>query len=362
MRTAVADVLIIGGGAIGLATAWRARQRGMSVTLLDRGDLGAAASAVAAGMLAPVSEADAGERDLLQLGLRSARTWRAFAEELQDVTGVDVGYRATGSLVVARDRDDAEALERELGLRTRLGLRAEKLLPSQARRLEPALAPAVRTAMHAPDDHSADPVALTAALAEAARRAGATLRPGVDVTGVAPGTATLATGETLRARTVVVAAGAWSGALVDGLPVRPVKGQVVRMRGDHLLDHVVRFDGGYLVPRADGRVVLGATMEERGFDASVTVLGVHDLLRDAAETVPGVLELQFDGAVAGFRPGTPDNAPLLGTLTDGLVVATGHHRNGVLLAPVSAELVAAELAGEGEDHPFSPHRFQGVPA
>lgn len=354
------DVLIIGGGVIGLATAWRARQRGLSVTLLDRGALGASASSVAAGMLAPVAEADPGERELLALGLRSARTWKAFADEVQDVTGLDVGYRATGTLVVARDRDDAEALGRELEVRARLGLRADRLLPSAARRLEPALAPAVRAAMHAPDDHSADPVALTAALAEAARRAGATLRPGVEVVSVAPGAATLADGTALTAGTVVVAAGAWSGRLVEGLPVRPVKGQVLRLSGPPLLEHVVRFDGGYLVPRADGRLVLGATMEERGFDASISVLGVHDLLRDAAEAVPGVLELAFDGAAAGFRPGTPDNAPLLGAFADGLVVATGHHRNGVLLAPVTAELIAAELCGEGEDHAFRPSRFEGV--
>jgi len=179
------DVAVLGGGVAGLAVAWRARARGLSVCVLDRGELGAATSRVAAGMLAPVTEADAGERALLALGLDSARRWPAFADELLEATGVDVGYRRCGTLVVARDRDEAEALDRELALRGRLGLEAERLLPSAARRAEPALAPTVRLALEVPDDHAVDPRLLTGALARAAERAGVVLRPHAEVTAVA---------------------------------------------------------------------------------------------------------------------------------------------------------------------------------
>jgi glycine oxidase len=366
------DVAVLGGGVAGLAVAWRARTRGLSVCVLDRGELGAATSRVAAGMLAPVTEADAGERALLALGLDSARRWPAFADELLEATGVDVGYRRCGTLVVARDRDEAEALDRELALRGRLGLEAERLLPSAARRAEPALAPTVRLALEVPDDHAVDPRLLTGALARAAERAGVVLRPRAEVTGIAHDGARvqgleLRGGERVAAGRVVVAAGPWSGGELGlptdaRVPVRPVKGQTVRLRdpgGPGLLGRVVRFDGGYLVPRADGRLVLGATVEERGFDASVTAWAVHELLRDAAELVPGVLELEVEELLAGLRPGTPDNAPILGAsrALDGLVWATGHHRNGILLAPVTAELVAAELAGEPAGHPFGPGRF-----
>jgi glycine oxidase len=319
-------------------------------------------------MLAPVTEADAGERALLELGLRSARAWPGFAAELEEASGVEVHLRACGTLVVARDRDEAEALERERGLRERLGVRAERILPSAARRLEPALAPTIRLALDVPGDHAVDPRLVCAALARAAARAGVVLRPGTDVAAVRPGAGVaLADGTELAAGQVVLAAGAWTGALagIPGsarVPVRPVKGQSLRLRdpaGPGLLTRVVRFEGGYLVPRGDGRYVLGATMEERGFDTAMTALGVHDLLRDAAELVPGVLELEVEELIAGLRPGTPDNAPVLGPApgADGLVWATGHFRNGVLLAPVTADLVAAALAGERAEHPFGPERF-----
>jgi glycine oxidase len=341
------DVAVIGGGVIGLSVAWRVRARGLRVVVLDRGELGGATSRVAAGMLAPVSEADPQERALLALGIESARMWTAFADELRDVSDVDVGLLTTGTLLVARDGDEKAALERELAVRERLGLRAERLLPSAARSLEPALAPSIRLAVAFPDDHSADPRALTDALVAACERSGVVLRPGTDVRSL----------DEVGAAQVVLAAGPWSAALAP-LPVRPVKGQTLRLRGAPLLERTLRFEGGYLVPRADGRLILGATVEERGFDTAMTALAVHDLLRDAAELVPGILECEIEELVAGLRPGTPDNAPLIGRLDDRVVVATGHHRNGILLAPVTARLVAAELAGEAERHAFSPHRFE----
>jgi len=296
-------------------------------------------------MLAPISEADAGEQALLRLGLESARAWPAFAAELQDASGLEVDYRAQGTLLVARDRDEAEALDRELALRARFGLRAERLRPSQARRIEPALAPTVRLALDVPDDHAVDPRLVVAALARAAERAGAVLRPRAEVVEVRPGEGVvLRGGERVAAERIVVAAGPWSGELAGipddaRVPVRPVKGQSVRLRdpaGAGLVERVVRWDGGYLVPRSDGRYVLGATMEERGFDTAMTAGGVHDLLRDASELVPGVLELEVEELIAGLRPGTPDNAPIVGSgpAAPELVWATGHYRNGALLTPV----------------------------
>ncbi|HWC25865.1 MAG TPA: glycine oxidase ThiO, partial [Solirubrobacteraceae bacterium] len=374
--TATTDVAVIGGGVIGLAIAWRAAQRGHAVCVLERSELGAGASHVAAGMLAPVTEADAGELALLDLGLRSARRWPRFAAELSDAAGTDPGLRRSGALVVARDRDEAEALERELALRRELGLEVERLLPSAARRLEPALAPTVRLALDAPGDHAADPRSLVLALAEAARRAGVTLRTGAPAQGVERhaghvSAVRLAGGELVRAGQVVVAAGAWSGA-IEGLPripLRPVKGQILRLRdpaGPGLLERIVRFEGGYLVPRGDGRYVLGATMEERGYDTTVTAGALYELLRDAGELVPGVHELVVEEISAGLRPATPDNAPLLGPSEElaGLHWATGHHRNGILLAPVSADIVADALDGDtgGLGQAFAAARFQGARA
>jgi glycine oxidase len=366
------DLVIVGGGVIGLSVAWRARARGLSVVVLDRGPLAGAASHVAAGMLAPVTEADSGELELLALGTRSAAMWPGFAAELEESSGMAVGYRRCGTIAVAGDRDQAEALDRERELRARLGLTVRRLLPSAARRLEPALAPTIRLALEAPDDHAVDPRLACAALAVACERTGVVLRPGVEVAalvvaGGRAGGVELSTGERIAGGQVVVAAGPWSGALpgvpdAARVPVRPVKGQILRLRDPHgpgPLGRVVRFEGGYLVPRGDGRIVLGATMEERGFDTTATALGVHELLRDAAEVVPGILELVVDELSAGLRPATPDNAPAIGAsrALDGLVYATGHHRNGVLLAPVTAGLVAAELAGERPRHAFSPDRF-----
>jgi glycine oxidase len=329
------SVVIIGGGVIGLAIAWRAAQRGYGVCVLERGELGAGTSHVAAGMLAPVTEADPGELALLELGLRSARAWPAFAEQLQAASGAEAGLHRCGALVVARDGDEAAALERELALRVELGLEVQRLLPSAARRLEPALAPTVRLALHIADDHAVDPRAVVAALAQRVRDAGVDVREHTPVESL----------DAVAARTVVLAAGAWSAQLLPDLPVRPVKGQILRLRdpaGGGLLDRVLRFEGGYLVPRGDGRYVLGATVEEQGFDQTVTAGGVYELLRDATELVPGISELVIEESGAGLRPGTPGELPLI-ERRGRVLVATGHFRNGILLAPVTAEQVVDQL-------------------
>ena len=377
-QTATCDVAVIGGGVIGLAIAWRVAQRGHSVRLYERGELGGGASHVAAGMIAPVTEADPGELALLELGLRSAGMWPAFAAQLAEASGLDPGLRPCGALVVARDDDEARALERELALRVDLGLEVQRLLPSAARKREPALAPSIRLALAAPSDAVVNPRAIVIALAEASRRAEVVLCTQATVQRITCERAKitglqLAGGERVLARRIVVAAGAWTGALgglpgTARLPVRPVKGQIMRLcdpAGPGLLERIVRFEGGYLVPRGDGRYVLGATMEERGFDTSVTAGGLYELLRDAGEVVPGIHELIVEETAAGLRPATPDNAPVLGRCDEleGLHWATGHHRNGILLAPVTAQLVAGALDGEDVvPAAFAARRFDKVAA
>ena len=358
------DVAVVGGGPIGLAAAWRAAQAGQRVVVLDAGEPGA--WRVAAGMLAPVAESGFGEDALLGLGLRAAAGFPAFAAELAEASGEDPGLHRAGTLIVARDRDEAESLDRLLAFRRRLGLDVERLLPSAARRAEPALAPTVRLALDVAGDHSVDPRRLVAALRAAVHNAGGELRDGARAERVGPGAVELAGGETVAAGAVLVAAGARSGALT-GLPVRPVKGQVLRLRdprGPGLTTRTIRTHDAYLVPRADGRYVLGATMEERGWDTAPTAGGVFELLRDLSEVVPGVLELELEELLAGLRPATPDNLPAIGR-HEGLVVATGHHRNGILLCGLTGDLAAAVLRGEPLPDwaaPADPARLAPVPA
>jgi glycine oxidase len=340
------DVAVAGGGPIGLASAWRAAQRGLEVAVVDSGAPGA--WEVAAGMLAPASEAEYGEDALSRLGLRSRERFPAFCAELRDASGIDPELRAHGTLAVARDRDEAEALERMLAYRRGLGLAVERLRPSQARRAEPALAPTVRLALDVPGDTSVDPRRLVAALRAAAQGAGVTLVDGTAEALLDDGGLRLTDGRELRAEQVVLATGAT--ALAPEVPVRPVKGQVLRLRDPHgpgLVQRTIRGNGCYLVPRDDGRYVLGATMEERGHDLAPTAGGVYELLRDMSEVVPGVLELEIEELRAGLRPATPDNLPAIGPgARPGVVFATGHFRNGILLTPLTAELVAAALTGE----------------
>lgn len=366
------DVLVVGGGIIGLGTAWRAAGRGLAVTVLDP-DPGRGANQVAAGMLAPVTELQYGEEPLLRLGMASNARWADFAAELESASGLPVGYRRCGTLAVALDADDRAELRELHEFQARLGLESEWLSGRECRHLEPMLAPSVRGGLLVAGDHQVDGRLLGAALREACARAGVRLHraravrlleDGGRVTG-----ARTDDGAELTARRTVLAAGSWSGELAPELPVRPVKGQVLRLRmaGPYAgflrrnVRAVVRGCHIYLVPRETGELVLGATMEERGFDTEVTAGGVYELLRDAHELLPGLTELPLAETGAGLRPGSPDNAPLLGPAgRPGLVAATGHHRNGVLLTPVTADLLAELLAtGEVPDlmRPFSPARF-----
>jgi glycine oxidase len=368
------DAVVIGAGLIGLSCAWRARRRGLSVLVVDRApEPGAGTSGVAAGMLAPVTEADFGEEGPLRVNLLARERWPAFAAELEQVTGLPTGYRDSGALVVAADRDDAEALHRLHDFQRTVGLASEWLTPSACRALEPGLSPRIAGGIAAPQDGSADPRATVRALSAAAGEVafGVDVREiehgGGSVTGVRTDSGTIECGQ------VVVAAGPWSASLAplgEGPPVRPVKGQILELRTRGAMrspfDRVLRTPRCYLVSRGDGRVVLGATVEEQGFDTAVTADGVFRLLEAAWEVLPEVGELELVRARAGLRPGTPDNAPVVGPgELDGLIWATGHWRNGVLLAPLTGEAVAGLLAGEelpSEFAALSPARFQEVRA
>ena len=365
------DVAVAGGGLIGLATAWRAAQRGLSVTVVDDSP-GTGASAAAAGMLAPVTEAGYREEALLRLGLASVQRWPAFAADVEAASGTPVGLRTAGTLVVGFDEDDVRELTALHAFQTELGLAAERLTPRESRRREPSLTPRVRGGLLVAGDHSVDGRALHAALLRAAEDTGVRLvRDRVTALRVDGGRAAgleTAGGASVVAGSVVLALGAHSGRLpgVPPLPVRPVKGQILRLAGatdllEGTVRALVRGRQVYLVPYAGDRLIVGATTEDRGFDPTVTAGGVHDLLHDAIDVVPGISELELVETLARWRPGTPDNAPLLGPgPLPGLVLATGHHRNGVLLTPVTAE-VTAELLATGVlpevAAPFTTDRF-----
>jgi glycine oxidase len=382
--TVTADVVIAGGGVIGTAIAWRAARAGLGVTLVDpeRGD---AASLVAAGMLAPVSEALFGEGALLRVNLLAVARFGSFAAELEEATGRQVGLRREGTLAVAYDPGDYAALVRLTAFRRSAGLDAEELDSRACRKLESFLTPDVHGGVLFAGDWSVDNRRYAAALRAAAAAAGVRVvrdrvtevltrdgGAGDRVAGVR-----LADGGDIAADRVVVAAGCWTGTITGvpaaaGAAVRPVKGQLLRLRHPrgmppvitHTIRATVRGAEVYLVPRADGEVVVGATQEERGPDRTVTAGAVHDLLRDAMSVLPVTSELELAETCAGLRPGTPDNGPVVGEAggsgPDGLLLATGHYRNGILMSPVTADAIVARLAGQAaapEWEPFAPGRF-----
>jgi glycine oxidase len=369
------DAIVIGGGVIGLALGWRAARAGLAVAVVDPAP-GSGASTVAAGILGPVAEVGYGEEPLLRLSLAAAERYPSFVAELAADSGADPGYRECGTLAVAMDADDAAALDELYAFQRELGLSVQRLTARACRELEPLLAPTVAGGLLVPGDHQIDNRRLVTALLAAVERSPVRLvrdraellveddrAVGVRLTG----------GDELRAETVVLAAGHASAA-VPGLPaavippIRPVKGQILRLRMSggyrdvlsRTLRGMVRGTSVYLVPRTDGELVVGATVEERA-DSTVTAGAVYELLRAAREVFPVIDELELVETTAGLRPGSPDNAPLLGpTALAGLALATGHYRNGILLAPVTADLLTdflvtgtvPELA-----EPFTPDRF-----
>ncbi|MCW2496806.1 glycine oxidase ThiO [Jatrophihabitans sp.] len=347
------DVAIVGAGVIGTAVAWRAAQRGLTVTLFDP-DPTRGAWRTAAGMLAPITELHYAESALLRLNLASLARYPSFVEEL----GLPTGYRANGTLEVAWDAADLAALRDLHAFGTSLGLSSRLVDGAELRAIEPGLAPGLPGGLVADSDHQVDPRLLHAALTTAARAAG--------VRFVAEEVRDLGA---LAAGQVVLAAGAWSGVL-GGLPVRPVKGQTLRLRAlsplasGRVVRASVKGSTVYIVPRENGDVVVGASSEEAGFDVTPRAGAVYELLRDAQTVLPELGEAELVEVSTGLRPGTADNAPLLGRGEDGVILATGHYRNGVLLTPVTADAIATLLATGETDPviaPFTPSRT-AVPA
>ncbi|HEX8393982.1 MAG TPA: FAD-dependent oxidoreductase [Longimicrobium sp.] len=405
------DVLIAGGGVMGLAIGWRLARAGVDVTVLERDgaecDRPTGAWWASAGMLAPLSEAGFDDPDALAFGRASLALYPQFAAELEADAGQSIGLRTEGTVIAAADRDEAVWLRRQWTYHQELGLPTQWMSGDEAREREPHLGPRVPAALFAPTDHQVDSRLLGAALRRAFLARGGTLRDGWEVAridveggrargvwarpvatlpgaeagapcGAAPGAGEgaaqagehRAAEERIAADRVLVCTGSWTRLLLaDGETaaaaprVRPVKGQLLALEMSPLLTlaHVVRTRRVYLVPRADGRLVIGATSEEAGFDMRMTAGGVLDLLRDAWEVLPGIYDLPLLQTWAGLRPVSRDGLPVLGaTPVEGLFLATGHGRNGILLTPATA-MAMAELLMTGTTPdailPFALSRF-----
>jgi len=367
-------VAVIGAGVVGLGVAWRLAAQGATVKVFDKGAAGSGASHAAAGMLAACSEAEPGEEALVALGRESQARWPAFAANLLQASGIDVELRTEGTLVVALTADDQARLNHHLVFQQQLGLPLHWISAAETRRREPHLAGKLAGAVFSPEDHQVDNRKLAAALRVAAKTAGAVVHEHQPVGAISSHAGrvdgvVLADGTKVAADAVVLAAGAWSRS-IEGVPpalrppVRPIKGQMLSLRMDAtaaLLAHVLWAPGAYLVPRRDGRLLIGATVEEKGYDTTLTAGGVLTLLEAAWRAVPAVEELPIDEMWVGHRPGSRDDAPILGAgPIDGLIYATGHHRNGILLAPITADAIARlVLDGQAEPaiRPFGVERF-----
>jgi len=375
MRDHIVDVAVIGGGIIGLSVAWRLTERGHSVAVMDKGRSGRAASWAAAGMLSPAAEIEYEGLTLYRFERESLRRWPEFVRDLEKASRCSVGYRDEGTLIVAADRDDAEALRRLYRFQQEQGVPVEWLTGFEALEIEPMLSPGLPAAVFSPDDHQVDNRAVVNALSQVIHEVdSATILEKRRVRVVkheeTSSLVVMEDGSAMEAQVVVLAAGAWSreiGGIKPQLPVRPVKGQVLslQMKAPFELKHVVRGPDAYLVPKSDGRLVIGATSEEQGFDTEVTAGGVYRLLEGAVEVVPGIEELELIETTVGHRPASRDHAPLIGWISPNIIAATGHFRLGILLAPVTAHEVAlevdAKLSGHSESSewlaPFSPNRF-----
>lgn len=378
-NTAQTQLAVVGAGVIGLSCAWRAARAGLQVTVVDPAPA-SGASWVAGGMLAPITEAWPGEEPLLDLGCASLDRWPEFASTLAADAGLPTGLRTEGTVVAATNAGDRAEVDEVAGFLTRLGRDVERMTGRELRRLEPSIGPDVRGGLSVPGDLAVDNRVLLAALRAACDRAGVRFLAAA-ASGVSGGAVSLAgvdelpvdglladelsadglladelVADELVADEVLIAAGAWSARLHPSLSglVRPVKGEILRLRHrsgtlpppSRTVRAVVDGRHVYLVPRDDGGLVLGATQYEAGFDTQVTVAGVRDLLRDAERVLPGIAEYALEESSAGLRPGSPDNLPLVGRLAPGILVATGHGRNGILLAPITADTVSAILAGD----------------
>jgi glycine oxidase len=367
------DAIVVGAGAIGLSIAYELLSRDRSVLVIEKDRPGAGASSVAGGMLAAVSESEDQPDTLTQLCVEAARQYPAFVAALEHVAGQSACYRDDGTLWVALNRDDQQELERLEATLVERDLEVERLDPGRITALEPHLSPRVLGGLRVPGDHQVDPRALLRVLQRAVRALGgrllcpARVARVVERNGRAAGVLVVdpdGREQVIAAEHVVLAAGAWTGSELLGpdapFSVRPVKGQLVRLQGPALIRHIAHTPDVYVIPRANGELLIGATVEEMGFDVSPRAGAVMDLLRHAWDLLPGSYDLDFVSVDVGLRPATEDHLPRIGPAElDGLLLATGHYRNGILLAPVTARGIAAWITGEAVDSRLLPFVPQG---
>jgi len=377
MKDRDGTVVVVGGGVIGLSVAFELLRRGRSVEVVERGDLPGAATKAAAGMLAPVSEAELEDPEILKLALDSLDRFPRLVAELEGLSDRKCEFRTDGTLWVAVNRDDAAELDHLYRTLTDKveGMPARWLTADEVLDREPHLSGRVLSGLLVERDLQVDPRALALALQDGVRARGGTLLEGFGVGEITVDGGRVRSVEldgpegerrSRKCETVVVAAGAWSTSGIrsplEGLEIHPLKGQLVRLRGPRLLRHVVRHPDVYLVPRESGELLIGASMEEVGFDSSATAGAVHDLLRWAWQVVPGIYDLELAEVSVGFRPGSRDNRPAIGSAgVEGLYAAVGHGRQGVLLAPATAHYLAeAIVSGSAppELAPFAVDRFR----
>jgi glycine oxidase len=371
ITTTTADVIIAGGGVIGLSIARELARRGVSdIVLFDKGELGKEASWAAGGILAPQVEADASD-DFFKLATASRDLYPSLARALQDETGIDIELDQTGTLYVAFREDDEAELRQRFEWQQRIGLRVQWLDAADVRRLEPSISREVRCALRFPDDWQVENRKLVAALIASSERLGVTLSSHCAVTALRTDGDRVVGVETANgttvAPTVVVCAGAWTSSLTTStsapIEIEPVRGQMLCFKpGQQIAHHVIYSNRGYLVPRRDGRLLAGSTSEHVGFDRRVTDAGVSLIKSMACEIAPTLDGASLADSWAGFRPRALDDLPVLGSHPEieGLFYATGHYRNGILLAPITAETMADMLSGKrsGPSHEaFSPRRF-----
>ena len=364
------NIVIIGGGIIGLSIGWQLVKRNFSVTIFDKDSAGQSASWTAAGMLSPLAEVNMQEKDLLQLGLTSAELYPGWVDELETDSQMSVEFQTEGTLIVALDRDDDQELRHHFDLQKLFNLPVEWLDGRSARNIEPALSPRVVSAISCDSDFQVDNRLVIGALKYAFQKFGGNLHEhvGVDRIEISDGTAVgVWTGDNLvKADQIIVSAGCWS-ALIEGipgnLPVRPVKGQMLalQMEDPQIVRKVIHAPDAYLVPKRDGRLLIGATSEEQGFDTQITAGGIFELLRGAWEVLPGIYDFPIIETWVGLRPGSRDNAPILGkTEVENLILATGHFRKGILLAPITAQEICSLIMTDHTSDiiaPFTPARW-----
>lgn len=366
------DVIVIGGGVIGCSVALRLAQSGLKVSLVERGRIGCEASRAAAGMLSPQTEG-LHPGPFFDICLHSRQMYPSFVEDIRELSGIDPQYRTEGTLFVLMEGEKIEDCNHWADWQINAGLALESLDASETLKMEPALTKLASGAIFLPNDHQVENRLLMDALSIAVRRAAVDVIEGVEVESIAVEkgsvTGVKAGGEKIEAGMVVAATGSWSTSLLETagveLNIVPVRGQMLALRSETpLIDHVLHSNGCYIPPRLDGRILVGATVEHAGFKKAVTAKGISTLLRSAIKLVPSLEMCEVVECWSGLRPDTPDHLPVIGFCDiDNLVLATGHYRNGILLAPITAKLVTETiLQGREPDElkPFGFERFEPV--